>query len=100
MASEKRFAVCVDNSDYPASLEVRKVYQVLPDPAAAARSYLRIIDESGEDYLYPSRMFLQVKVRPEAHPTLVRVLRFTPDKARRSSKKGQSRRRLANQRGK
>ena len=58
MAAEKRFAVCVDNTDYPASLELRKVYQVLPDPAAAARSYLRVIDESGEDYLYPADRFM------------------------------------------
>ena len=55
MDANKRFAVCVDNTDYRAALEVRKVYQVLPDPAAAARSYVRIIDESGQDYLYPRK---------------------------------------------
>lgn len=74
MAAKMRFAVCVDNTDYRAALEVRKVYQVLPDPAAAARSYLRIIDESGQDYLYPRRMFLQLRLRPEARETLNKAL--------------------------
>ena len=54
------FVVCVDNTDYPASLERRKLYQVLPDAQAEAHSLLRVIDESGEDYLYPSRYFLFV----------------------------------------
>jgi hypothetical protein len=87
MASDKQFAVCVDNKDYPAALEVRKVYQVLPDPAATSRSYLRVIDESGEDYLYPKRMFLQVKVRPEARAKLVKVLSFTGRKMGKNAKK-------------
>lgn len=88
MPSDRRFAVCVDNTDYAAALEVRKVYQVLPDPAAVARSYLRVIDESGEDYLYPSRMFLQVKVGPEGRKRLVKVLGFSKAKRKRSSNKG------------
>jgi hypothetical protein len=74
MATEKEFAVCLDNSDYPAALEVRKVYQLLPDPAAQSHSYVRVIDESGEDYLYPSRMFLRVRVRPEGRTKLLRIL--------------------------
>ena len=95
MPSEKRFAVCVDNSDYPASLEVRKVYQVLPDQAAAARAYLRVIDESGEDYLYPRRLFLPVRVRPEARATLVKVLRFTQGKRSKVSSKASKRAKAA-----
>jgi hypothetical protein len=91
MPAEKRFAVCVDNSDYPASLELRKVYQVLPDQAAAARSYLRVIDESGEDYLYPRRMFLRVNVRPEARATLIKVLSFRRRKTSKSSSKSAKR---------
>ena len=74
MAANKQFAVCVDNTDYTAALEVRKIYQVLPDPVAASRSYVRIIDESGEDYLYPKRMFLPVRARPDARATLVRIV--------------------------
>ena len=50
---QPRFVVCVKNKDYPASLELRKLYQVVADPAAAKHHQLRVIDESGEDYLYP-----------------------------------------------
>lgn len=53
-----RFAVCIDNAGYPASLEPRKLYQVLPDAAARAHGQMRIVDESGEDYLYPASHFL------------------------------------------
>ena len=54
----KKFAICLDNSDYPVSLEVHKVYQVITDEDAMADGDLRIIDESGEDYLYPADHFL------------------------------------------
>ena len=54
------FVVCVDNAEYPASLERRKIYQVLPDEQAAEHSLVRVVDESGEDYLYPSEYFLAV----------------------------------------
>jgi hypothetical protein len=99
MPSDKRFAVCVDNTDYPAALELRKIYQVVPDPAAASRSYLRIIDESGGAYLYPRRMFLPVKFGPEARSRLVKVLSSTGRKSPKRPKKTQSRR-TANQGGK
>ena len=56
------FVVCVDNTDYPASLERRKIYQVLPDEQAEQHSLVRVIDESGEDYLYPSGYFLPVEL--------------------------------------
>jgi len=56
-----RFAICVDNCDYPASLELRKIYRVLPDPEAARDGDLRVIDESGEDYLYPADYFVVVE---------------------------------------
>lgn len=48
------FAVCVDNRGYPASLELHKIYRVLPDEDAQAEGDIRVIDESGEDYLYLS----------------------------------------------
>jgi len=54
------FVVCVDATEYPASLERRKIYQVLPDEQAEQHSLVRVIDESGEDYLYPSSYFLPV----------------------------------------
>ena len=48
------FAVCIDNSAYPVSLELHKIYRVLPDDDAAIDGDLRAVDESGEDYLYPA----------------------------------------------
>jgi hypothetical protein len=56
----KRFVVCVRNTGYPACLELRKIYQALPDPEAEARGLARVIDESGEDYLYPEKFFVSV----------------------------------------
>ena len=59
-ASTAHFAICVDNSDYPASLELHKIYRVLPDKEAEHDGDLRVIDESGEDYLYPADYFVMV----------------------------------------
>ena len=57
--------ICIRNEDYPASLEIRKIYLRLPDPEAEAKQLLCIIDELGEDYLYPSSFFLPVELSPE-----------------------------------
>ena len=54
--------VCIDNSDYEASLELHKIYPVVPDPDAAQDRDLRIIDESGEDYLYAASRFVAIEV--------------------------------------
>ena len=59
--SKKHFAICVDNTDYEASLILRKIYEILPDEAAAEDELLRIIDESGEDYLYHKSYFKVVE---------------------------------------
>jgi hypothetical protein len=56
-----RFAICINHGGYPESLEVLKIYQVLPDPEAAKHHQLRVIDESGEDYLYFEELFIQVE---------------------------------------
>lgn len=56
------FVVCIKNDGHPASLEVRKLYQFLPDRSAAARGMIRVIDESGEDYLYPEEFFVPIRV--------------------------------------
>jgi hypothetical protein len=56
------FVVCIKNDDYPASLEPRKIYQVVPDTEAAAHQLLRIVDESGEDYLYPADYFVAIEL--------------------------------------
>jgi hypothetical protein len=55
------FVVCVDNSQYPASLERHKIYRVLVDEDAAREGDLRVIDESGEDYLYRAEWFVPIK---------------------------------------
>jgi len=56
-SAARKFVVCLKNKGYEASLEPRKIYQVLPDPVAAKHQQLRVIDESGEDYLYPKSFF-------------------------------------------
>jgi hypothetical protein len=58
--SDLRFAICLRNDGYPAALECRKLYRVLPDPEASGLGQLRVIDESGEDYLYPAEFFADV----------------------------------------
>lgn len=55
------FVVCIRNDDCE-DLEVRKIYRVLADAAAAADGLLRVVDESGEDYLYPEKLFLQIEL--------------------------------------
>ena len=56
----QRFAICISNADCD-DLQVWKLYRVLPDETAAAEGYLRVVDESGEDYLYPAGRFVVVK---------------------------------------
>ena len=58
----KQFVVCLKNDGYEVSLERRKIYQVLPDPDAAKHRQVRVIDESGEDYLYPQNFFAQIEL--------------------------------------
>jgi len=60
--STKKFVVCLKNKGYEASLEPRKIYQVLPDPDAAKHRQLRVIDESGDDYLYPASYFTAIEL--------------------------------------
>jgi len=60
-----RFAICMKNKGYAASLDRYKIYRVLPDDDAATMGQLRIVDESGEDYLYPSRWFIIVPLELE-----------------------------------
>jgi hypothetical protein len=57
-----RFAICVNNSEYPASLELHKIYRVIPDEDARKDGDLRIVDESGDDYLYPTDYFLLIDI--------------------------------------
>lgn len=60
MSEPKHFAICIHNGEYAGTLELRKVYEVLDDSSADTRNYMRVIDESGEDYLYPKSWFVPV----------------------------------------
>jgi hypothetical protein len=68
-----KFAICVNNADYPASLELHKIYRVLADTDAEAEGDLRIIDESGEDYLYPADYFVLVKLPQVVEKSLLQA---------------------------
>lgn len=57
---ETTFVICIQNAAYAASLELRKIYQIVPDADAAHHQLVRVIDESGEDYLYPASYFVAV----------------------------------------
>ncbi|MDA8338348.1 MAG: hypothetical protein M0Z70_03485 [Nitrospiraceae bacterium] len=59
---KKHFMICVNNRGYEASLEPRKLYEVLTDRAAEKHHQIRVIDESGEDYLYPKSFFAPVRL--------------------------------------
>jgi hypothetical protein len=72
--AEKSFVVCINNKGYPASLEIRKLYQAIPDETAAKVRQVRVIDESGEDYLYPESYFVPVQL-PDAIERVVRRAR-------------------------
>ena len=67
------FVVCVNNSDYPASLELHKIYRAIVDKEASEEGDIRIIDESGEDYLYPSSYFAPIKVPETVEESLLRA---------------------------
>ncbi|HJQ31401.1 MAG TPA: hypothetical protein VJ866_04455 [Pyrinomonadaceae bacterium] len=60
--TETRFVVCLDNEGYKASLEVGKLYQLIPDDEAAAHGYVRVVDESGEDYAFAAARFHPVEL--------------------------------------
>jgi hypothetical protein len=62
MARAKQLVVCIDNEGYEVSLEKRKIYVALRDPAGEKHSLLRVIDESGEDYLYPKTFFREIEL--------------------------------------
>ena len=77
---EPQFVVCVKNSQYAAWLELRKLYQVLPDDSAAKHRQLRVIDESGEDYLYPEDYFVPVALPQSAEKAVLRATNLSSAK--------------------
>jgi len=60
--TENKFVVCINNDEYQASLELHKIYRALPDADAEQDGDLRVIDESGEDYLYPAERFVLISL--------------------------------------
>ena len=71
--SQVRFAVCVNNKGYEASLEVGKLYRVIPDQEAERRGYVRIVDESGEDYGYFADRFFSIDVPKPLEKALLKT---------------------------
>lgn len=71
MSAKKHFVLCIDNTDYEASLITRKVYEVIPDPQAEKDDFIRVIDESSEDYLYHTSHFVFIHLPAEAEKALI-----------------------------
>lgn len=69
------FVICLDNEGYEASLELRKIYQVLPPETNDPKGYLRVIDESGEDYLYNKKGFELIELPPRTERKVLTTLR-------------------------
>lgn len=71
MNDKPKFAICIKNEDYPASLQLWKVYRVLPDDKGARHNMIRVIDESGEDYLFSATCFVPVDLPKLAETALL-----------------------------
>ena len=68
-----KYVICIDNSKFPASLEIRKIYESIPDKDASQLGQLRVIDESGEDYLYPESCFVDANLPKEILAAVVKA---------------------------
>lgn len=68
-----RFAVCIANEGHEASLELNKIYAVIDDDDAATDGDLRVVDESGEDYLYPATWFVMIQVPQAVRDSIIRA---------------------------
>jgi len=68
-----QLVICVKNDDYPASLEKRKIYEAIPDSDAAKHHQIRVIDESGEDYLYPEEYFIPVTLPKNVEEAVIKA---------------------------
>jgi hypothetical protein len=69
-SADRKFVLCVKNDDCD-DLEKRKVYRVIPDEKAEKDGYIRVVDESGEDYLYPASYFVRLQLPQEAEQAIV-----------------------------
>lgn len=72
-AQHERYVVCIENTRNPASLERRKLYRVLPDAEAERTGMIRIVDESGEDYMFPADWFIPVDLPERVTRALARA---------------------------
>ena len=68
-----KYVICIDNNGYEVSLEQRKLYEVLQDESAQGHGQLRIIDESGEDYLYPKKLFLDIALTNDVAEAVAKI---------------------------
>jgi hypothetical protein len=71
MSAKPQFAICIKNEEYPASLQLWKVYRVLPDEKGKRHNMIRVIDESGEDYLFSADYFVPVELPQLAESALL-----------------------------
>jgi len=71
--NSRQLVICIRNEDYPASLEKRKIYEAIPDPDAVKYNQIRIIDESGEDYLYPEEYFIPVTLPKNVKEAVIKA---------------------------
>ncbi len=74
MSQQKRFAVCIRNQGNEASLELRKIYEVLDDSAAASHEMIRVIDEEDEDYLYPTSWFVPIDLPTNVEQAILELV--------------------------
>lgn len=70
---QKIYALCIDNDGCPASLEVLKLYEVIPDSNAESENLIRVIDESGEDYMYEASSFVRLDLSPNIEKAIARA---------------------------
>jgi hypothetical protein len=73
MKSETKFAVCISNKGCAASLEVRKIYRLIPDKTGSKHGLVRVIDEMGEDYLFPEEYFVPLRLPQAAERAMLRA---------------------------
>ena len=73
MDAKPTFAICVKNDDYPASLQLWKIYRVLPDERGSRHKMLRVVDESGEDYLFSASYFVPVDLPLAAESAMLAI---------------------------
>lgn len=67
------FVICINNKDYSTSLVIRKIYEALPDASAEKNNQIRVVDESGEDYLYPQEFFIPIELPKNAEDAIIQA---------------------------